>query len=90
LRLGWDEGGTDPLLGAIASARLVKEQAEAGIRWLLAYGREFVEPRPYTLADLAEAAGMSISGVRTAYDHHDVDAVAEVTGTKWRTSRDPD
>ena len=31
-------------------------------------------PRPYRLADIAAAAGMSISGVRTAYTEHDVDA----------------
>ncbi|GAA2756179.1 hypothetical protein GCM10009872_15390 [Actinopolymorpha rutila] len=35
---------------------------------MLAYGREFVHPRPYRLIDLASAAGMAVSGVRTAYD----------------------
>lgn len=88
-RVGWDEGAVDPLLSALASARRAKERAEAQIRHLLAYGREFVQPRPYTLGDLAEAAGMSISGVRTGYDHHDVDAVAEATGARprdWRAT----
>jgi len=33
---------------------------------LIAYGRRFTHPRPYKLIDLANAAGMSISGVRTA------------------------
>jgi hypothetical protein len=60
------------------------------IRELLAYGREFVQPRPYTLGDLAAAAGMSISGVRTAYGHHDVDQVAATTSAKPRDWRAPD
>jgi hypothetical protein len=35
------------------------------MRLLIAYGREFVCPRPSTLEGLGHAAGMSISGVRT-------------------------
>ncbi|MEU1813247.1 hypothetical protein [Micromonospora aurantiaca (nom. illeg.)] len=86
---GWEEAAVDPLLAALAAARRAKERAETQIRHLVAYGREFVQPRPYTLADLAEAAGMSVSGVRTGYDHHDVDAVAEATGARprdWRAT----
>jgi len=90
LRVSWEEGQQDPLIYALADARRVKEQAEERIRELLAYGREFVQPRPYTLGDLAAAAGMSISGVRTAYGHRDVDAVAEATGAKPREWRAPD
>ena len=90
LRLSWEEGDQDPLVFALADARRVKEQAEEQIRELLAYGREFVQPRPYTLGDLAAAAGMSISGVRTAYGHADVDAVAAATGAKPREWRTPD
>ncbi|MEU0156399.1 hypothetical protein [Micromonospora fulviviridis] len=90
LRLAWEEGDQDPLIGALAGARRAKEEAEQQIRELLAYGREFVQPRPYTLGDLAAAAGMSISGVRTAYGHRDVDAVAEATGGKPREWRAPD
>ncbi|MDG4829256.1 hypothetical protein O7627_08050 [Solwaraspora sp. WMMD1047] len=88
LRLSWEHGDQDPLIGALNTARRAKEQAEEQIRQLVAYGREFVQPRPYTLGDLAAAAGMSISGTRTAYGHRDVDAVAATTGTKpreWRT-----
>jgi AraC-like DNA-binding protein len=91
LRLSWEEGQQDPLISALADARGAKEQAEELIRELLAYGREFVQPRPYTLGDLAAASGMSISGVRTAYSHRDVDAVADATGAKpreWR-AQDP-
>lgn len=39
-----------------------------------------VGPRPYTLGGLDAAAGMSISGVRTAYSHRDVAQVACLAG----------
>ncbi|BCJ65649.1 hypothetical protein [Polymorphospora rubra] len=90
LRLSWEHDDHDPLIGALHSARRAKEQAEAQIRHLIAYGREFVQPRPYTLGDLAAAAGMSISGTRTAYGHHDVDAVATATGARPREWRTPE
>ena len=90
LRIGWEHFDQDPLISALAGARRAKEQAEQEIRELLAYGREFVQPRPYTLGDLATAAGMSISGVRTAYQHRDVDAVTGATGAKPRDWRAPD
>lgn len=83
----WDEtdGAGDPVLDAIDTARRQQLEAEARLRLLLAYAREFVEPRPYTLADLAAHAGMSISGVRTAYDTDDeVHQVAERTGLRPR------
>jgi hypothetical protein len=66
----------DVLLAALADARHRKEQAAQDMRLLLAYAREFAVPRPYRLADLAEAAGMSISGVRTAYSPADITAVS--------------
>jgi AraC-like DNA-binding protein len=62
----------DPLLKALEEARNHKDQADHAIRILLAYARELT-PRPYRLADLATAAGMSISGVRTAYTRRDVE-----------------
>src|SRR5262249_33768836 len=58
---------TDPVLAALADARSRRDQADAEIPVLLAYARELTFPRPYRLADLAAAAGMSISGVRVAY-----------------------
>jgi hypothetical protein len=70
----------DPLLAALADAKERKQRADRDIRLLLAYARELVRPRPYRLADLAEAAGMSISGVRTAYTTADTDLAAAVTG----------
>lgn len=87
LEIAWDVDESEPLLRSIALARRRKEEAEEEIRLLLAYGREFIRPRPYTLAELAAAAGMSVSGVRTAYDHAQVAAVAEAigrTGRDWR------
>jgi hypothetical protein len=65
----------DPVLAAIADARQRRDQADRELRLLVAYAREAVTPRPYRLADLAHAAGMSISGVRTAYTTTDVQHV---------------
>jgi hypothetical protein len=62
----------DPLLVALADASQRKQQATNEIRLLLAYAREIITPRPYRLADLAQAAGISISGVRTAYTGADI------------------
>ena len=59
--------GADALLVALARARRRHRLAQEELRRLLAYGREFARPRAYRLVDLAEAAGMSVSGVRTAY-----------------------
>ena len=62
----------DVLLAALADARRRHDQAARDMRLLLAYAREIITPRPYRLADLAQAAGMSISGVRLAYTASDV------------------
>ena len=74
----------DPLLAALADARQRKAQAHRDIRLLLAYAREHVTPRPYRLADLADAAGISLSGVRTAYDQSDIDHAAQAIGDGQR------
>jgi hypothetical protein len=85
LRLSWEHAdGYDPLLSEIAAARREMLAAQKRMRVLIAYGREFVEPRPYTLDDLARAAGMSISGVRTAYDDDEIIDAARLTGAKIR------
>ncbi len=70
----------DPLLAALAAANARRTQAEEETRLLLAYARRFVYPHPYTLGELAEAAGMSVSGVRTAFSPDDVQKVALATG----------
>jgi hypothetical protein len=85
LRLHWEhEDDYDPLLDAVAGARNAMLAAEAQMRLLIAYGREFTRPRPYRLEDLARAAGMSISGIRTAYDQDEVTEVARLTGARPR------
>jgi hypothetical protein len=70
----------DPLLVALADARERKQRAGHDMRLLLAYAREHTKPRPYRLADLAKAAGMSISGIRTAYSTADTEQAARLTG----------
>ncbi|HST83716.1 MAG TPA: hypothetical protein VLL08_18430 [Kineosporiaceae bacterium] len=83
-RLEWEEGNQDPLLGLIAHERAVMRAAEERLRYLIAYGREFVSPRPYRLDDLARAAEMSISGTRTAYGDEEITQVASLLGRQPR------
>jgi hypothetical protein len=80
LRLAWEEGGSDPLLSTLESLRAQRLRLEADMRLLIAYARRFTHPRPYKLIDLAEAAGMSISGVRIAYDDEELGQLAELLG----------
>jgi hypothetical protein len=70
----------DPLLAALADSAQRKRRADQQIRLLLAYAREHTRPRPYRPADLAHAAGMSISGIRTAYTQADIDHAARLIG----------
>ena len=72
----------DPVLTAIKDARNRRDQADHDIRVLLAYARELTNPRPYRLTDLANAAGMSISGVRTAYTHNDIETAQQRWGSQ--------
>jgi hypothetical protein len=71
----------DPLLAALADAARRKQRADHDMRLLLAYAREITTPRPYRLVDLAQAAGMSISGIRTAYNKADIQEAARLTGS---------
>ncbi len=90
MRVQWEEAQQeplDPLLAELAAARQRELAAERHKRLLIAYAREFVSPgrtRPYTLDQLASFAGMSISGVRTAYDDDEIEMVEERTGAKRR------
>lgn len=89
LRLARDEGGEDPLLTLVGRARDQMLAAEKDLRLLLAYAREFTQPRPYRLEDLARAAGMSISGIRTAYDDDEIGDVTAITGLAPRRRAAP-
>ncbi|MGY5124351.1 hypothetical protein [Streptomyces nigrescens] len=62
----------DPLLLALEDAKARKAEADAEIRRLLAYGREFHGARPYRLESLAQSSGMTVSGIRTAYGSDEV------------------
>ncbi len=79
---------TDILLAALAEARRRRDAADRDIRLLIAYGRELAAPRPYRLADLAEAAGMSISGVRTAYTVADVNHITSLLAASYVAARE--
>ncbi|MEW2574413.1 hypothetical protein [Streptomyces sp. NPDC047070] len=83
--------GEDALLLALGSARARREAADREIRHLLAYGREFHGDRPYRLDALARAAGMTPSGIRTAYSSSELDAVAREIGRRpdGRRTRPP-
>ena len=75
----------DVLLAALAEVRQRKEQADRDMRVLLAYAREIAAPRPYRLADLAKASGMSISGIRTAYTSSDIEHAIRLLNTPARS-----
>jgi hypothetical protein len=77
LRLSWQEEGADPLLSTLADLRQQRLRLEADMRLLMAYGRCFTHPRPYKLIDLANAAGLSTSGVRIAFDDDEITQAAE-------------
>jgi hypothetical protein len=82
LRLAWEDGGIDPLLSTLEGLRNQRLRLEADMRLLIAYARRFTHPRPYKLIDLAEAGGMSISGVRIAYDDEELEQLAELLGRR--------
>ena len=77
LRLSWQEDA-DPLLSTLADLRQQRLRLEADMRLLMAYGRCFTHPRPCKLIDLANAAGLSISGVRIAFDDDEITQAAEI------------
>jgi hypothetical protein len=70
----------DPLLAALTEARQRRDKADRDMRLLLAYAREITAPRPYRLADLAHAAGMSVSGIRAAYTPGDIQHATRLLG----------
>ncbi|MFC7342039.1 hypothetical protein [Saccharopolyspora griseoalba] len=83
LRGAWEAEDIDPLLTEIEMVRKERSKLDHQLRMLIAYGREFVGPRPYPLNTLATAAGLgSHSSVRTFYDEDEIEAVAAITGAK--------
>ncbi|WP_331726032.1 hypothetical protein [Streptomyces sp. NBC_00470] len=84
-----DFEANEPLLSTINSARRRKEDADAEIRRLIAYGLNFTRPRTYMLADLAAASGLSVSGVRTAYGEREVAEVEQAIGRPASRQRGP-
>jgi hypothetical protein len=87
LRLRCDSAGEgyDPLLNEIVTSSALASMANARTRRLVAYAREVAQPR-YELGDLAAAAGMSVSGIRTFYRPADVLLARQLTGRALRTS----
>lgn len=77
----------DFLMGEIRLACADMRDAEERMRMLIAYGREFISPQPYPLKTIAEAAGMSISGTRSAYTVDEIAAVAARIGRQPVRSR---
>lgn len=72
----------DPVLINLAALTEARKAADSRIRLVLAYARTAVSPRPYRLVDLAQAAGLSPSGVRVAYRAEDIRTVADaLTGS---------
>jgi hypothetical protein len=71
------EHDVDPLLQALEHLRRRRNEIEQQMILLVAYMREKVKPRPYTLQQIADAAGLSVSGTRTFYDADDVQTVEE-------------
>src|SRR6266700_1270585 len=63
LRLARDEGGEDPLLAVVERVRDRMLAADRDLRLLLAYAREFAEPRPYRLPQ----AGATVSTARSLH-----------------------
>ena len=67
------EHGADPLLQTLEHLRRRRNEIEQQMTLLVAYLREKVKPRPYTLQQIADVAGFSVSGTRTFYDADDVE-----------------
>lgn len=83
LRGAWEVEDLDPLLTEIERVRKKRAKVDQQLRELIAYGREFVGPRPYPLNTLATAAGLgSHSSVRTFYGEAEIESVATITGAK--------
>jgi hypothetical protein len=72
-----DPDRPDPVLDTLTHLADWRDYTNLRIRAVLAYARTAVQPRPYRLTDLADATGLSISGVRIAFDRNDIRAVTD-------------
>src|SRR5262249_54841511 len=68
--------GTDRVLTEVAELARQRREVDRRLRYLVAYARQFVDPRPYKLVDRPTAAGLSISGVRILYGDTEVHTIA--------------
>lgn len=73
--------GHADLLDELRRLRAIRDAVDTHMRVLVAFGRQFVHPRPYTLRALADAAGISISGIRTYTTARHVEYVRDVLAT---------
>jgi hypothetical protein len=78
----------DPLLLGLERLRLQRNEIEQQMILLVAYMRENIKPRPYTLQQIADAAGLSVSGTRTFYDDEDVQILDKRIGYAKKTIAD--
>lgn len=69
--------GEDPLLHSLERLHRQRDELQQQMKHLVAYMREHIKPRPYTLEQVAAAAGLSVSGTRTYYDSDDVRTLDE-------------
>lgn len=74
------EGRAD-LLDELRQLRYLRDAIDTEMRILVALGRYVTHPRPYTLRSLADAAGASVSGIRTYTHARHVEYVRDVLGT---------
>ncbi|HLU73608.1 MAG TPA: hypothetical protein VKZ82_15555 [Nonomuraea sp.] len=72
----------DPVLARLNELSTQRQEIQQQIRLIIAYGREFVRPEPYKLKSLADAARLSISGVRGIYSLTDTATIATRIGRK--------
>lgn len=70
-----NSGAEDPLLASLDGLRRHRNEIEQQMILLVAYMRERIKPRPYTLQQIADAVGLSVSGTRTFYAAEDLEAL---------------
>lgn len=67
-----DHEDGDLFLDTLQDLRRRRDAIDQSMVLLAAYMRENIKPRPYTLDQVAAAAGMSRSGIRTFYTTNDI------------------